>query len=114
MANTPQVYASASGELGRWEDGLEGNYWSDYAGVDLNHDGIEDSWYDVADNATDHYPLMGHFHRFKTSVEELVNVVANSTVTQFNYTESKGWVTIQVRNTSAEQTVEFCRGHRAA
>ncbi len=52
---------------------------------------------------------MGMFHSFNTSVGEYVNVVSNSTVTYFNYAESKGWITIQVRNATAEQAFGFCR-----
>jgi parallel beta-helix repeat protein len=43
-----------------WDDGYlsGGNYWSDYAGVDANHDGIGDTPYVIDTNNTDHYPLM--------------------------------------------------------
>jgi hypothetical protein len=36
------------------------NYWSDYTGVDANHDGIGDTPYVIDANNTkkDHYPLM--------------------------------------------------------
>jgi len=29
------------GDIDAWDDGVEDNYWSNYTGVDLNHDGIE-------------------------------------------------------------------------
>jgi parallel beta-helix repeat protein len=43
-----------------WDDGYPsgGNYWSDYNGVDANHDGIGDISYVIDANNTDHYPLM--------------------------------------------------------
>ena len=41
-----------------WDNGLEGNYWWNYTGVDLNGDGIGDTPYIIDSNFTDQYPLM--------------------------------------------------------
>jgi len=48
------------GRNNSWDDGFEGNYWSDYEGMDLNNDGIGDSPYFIfgKSNSTDRYPLM--------------------------------------------------------
>jgi parallel beta-helix repeat protein len=41
-----------------WDNGLEGNYWSNYAGEDLDGDGIGDTPYAVGEDNVDNYPLM--------------------------------------------------------
>jgi parallel beta-helix repeat protein len=68
--NTVQVTSYSYG--GIWDDGSEGNYWSNYNGTDTNGDGIGDSPYVVIESYSydwdpsivkgstdiDHYPLM--------------------------------------------------------
>lgn len=41
-----------------WDDGREGNYWSNYTGTDLFGDGIGDTPHTVFENYTDYHPLM--------------------------------------------------------
>jgi parallel beta-helix repeat protein len=71
-----------------WDNGVEGNYWSDYNGTDSDQDGIGDTPYvipaTVNENNTDHYPLMGCFQSFNVvlpsrKIEE-VDIVSNLTV----------------------------------
>jgi len=103
-----------------WDDGYPsgGNYWSDYAGVDLfsgpyqnetGSDGIGDTSYVIDENNTDRYPLMGPFNSFNTSVGYPVDIISNSTIQNFQYFKSNRTIVMHVSNVTANQTVGFCR-----
>jgi parallel beta-helix repeat protein len=49
---------NASESPHNWDDGKEGNFWSDYDGTDSNNDGIGDSPYVVDALNQDRYPLL--------------------------------------------------------
>jgi hypothetical protein len=92
-----------------WDDGVSGNYWSDYNGTDLNHDGIGDFPYFIDGNNVDDHPLMGVFSSFNTASGEQVSVVSNSTVDDFTCFESNKTIVLHVSNTTADQTYGFYR-----
>jgi parallel beta-helix repeat protein len=104
--NTNQVQVDPDYER-TWEDGIEGNYWDDYLSVDSNHDGIGDTAYVIDDNNTDHFPLMGPFHSYNTSLDAYVNVISNSSVKGFEY--NPGTIRFFVSNMTGDQTIGFCR-----
>lgn len=55
--NTHQTYLNGA-LYNKWDDGCEGNYWSDYHGNDSDHDGVGDTPYVIDSNNIDHCPLM--------------------------------------------------------
>jgi len=92
-----------------WDNGLEGNYWSDYDGIDSNQDGIGDTSHILNADNTDHFPLMGTFNSFNALLDYHVEVISNSTVENFKYFESNSTIKLYVSNMTTNQTFGFCR-----
>jgi len=107
-----------------WDNGYPsgGNYWSDYTGVDLKSgsnqdqpgsDGIGDTSHirSLVD-CTDRYPLMSPFKTFDAGtwngVAYSVDVVSNSTVSDFNFNPSEGPF-IRFNMTGSSGTTGFSR-----
>jgi nitrous oxidase accessory protein NosD len=57
------------GEGNSWDNGEEGNFWSDYEGIDADGDGIGDTSYIIDDRRPDRYPLMAPFEVDSVTVE---------------------------------------------
>ena len=55
LNNTNQVFALESANV--WDNGVEGNYWSNYADKDLDRNGIGDESYVIDGSNRDSYPL---------------------------------------------------------
>lgn len=106
--NTNQAFASDALN-NTFDDGIEGNYWSNYTGVDLNHDGIGESHLSINENNQDNYPLMGMFHIFRTSLNYSVNVISNFTIRGFQYVQSNSTIKLHVSSKTANQTLGFYR-----
>ena len=104
--NTQNAYAQNS--TNTWDNGLEGNYWSNYTGSDLNEDGIGDAAFEIDVENVDNFPLMGMFHSYYAEWGN-VDVVSNSTVLDFKYDKSNSTIMLHVTNMTADQISGFCR-----
>ncbi|MGQ9459642.1 MAG: right-handed parallel beta-helix repeat-containing protein [Candidatus Bathyarchaeaceae archaeon] len=85
--NTKQVDLGNS-SFNAWDNGAEGNYWSDNNGTDSDKDGIGDIPYNINVNNTDRYPLMGMFSDFPVTWEGEtyhVTTISNSTVSNLQF-----------------------------
>jgi parallel beta-helix repeat protein len=89
--NYQSVFSESSTDV--WDDGVEGNYWSDYNGTDLysgpyqnqtGSDGIGDTPYVIDASNNDSRPLMGTFSSFGTQLGN-VCTVSNSTISDFQF-----------------------------
>ena len=48
-----------SGDVNQWDNGMHGNYWDDYYGIDVDDDGIGETPYAISSGEnTDNFPLM--------------------------------------------------------
>jgi parallel beta-helix repeat protein len=104
--NTYQLQTFSS--LTIWDNGAEGNYWSDYDGQDaLFPWGIGDSQYLAAG---DNYPLMGVFTNFTIAYESQkyhLSTISNSTILNFQFDELHIKASFNI--TGPNGTIGFCR-----
>jgi len=93
--------------INTWDNGYPsgGNYWYNHNGTDSNHDGIGDSWYEIDENNTDHYPLMGMFSNFNATSEYHVQTICNSSISEFQYNGTSISFNVSGKNSTAG----FCR-----
>lgn len=101
--------ASNYNSVNLWDNGFEGNFWSHYTGTDNDSDGVGDVPNVLDSTNRDDYPLVGMFDSFNTSLGYDVGIVSNSTIDEFEYIEASRTIGLRVSNTTANQTIGFCR-----
>ena len=112
--NFNNIYQISNDEKNVWDDGNQGNYWSDYAGQDGNGDGLGDLPYVIDPNNRDKHPLMGTFSILNVASESethQITTICNSTISGFRFeigTET-GSKIIRFNVTGEVGTIGFCR-----
>jgi len=95
-----------------WDNGAEGNYWSDHAGTDANRDGIGDTPYTIDENSQDNYPLMAMFQKLNVIENQSyeIGAVCNSAISnlQCNYNPDNTINALSFNVNGSEET-GFCR-----
>jgi parallel beta-helix repeat protein len=101
------------GLINTWDNGREGNYWSNFAGYDSG-DGTSNKTYQVSARNIDRHPLMGSFSGFDAASggeTYRISIISNSTISDFKFGigEETGNKIIQFNVTGKESTVGFSR-----
>jgi parallel beta-helix repeat protein len=96
-----------------WDNGYEGNYWTEYEGQDSNSDGIGDTPYSFAEEQ-DKYPLMGMYYEYPISFQGTaheVELVCNLVIVNLLYDgqsdSNSAAITLNVEHDIEE--LWFCR-----
>lgn len=61
LNNIQNVWIAPGVPVNYWDNGQQGNFWSNFQGADSNHDGISETPYIFTANNSDNHPLMYPF-----------------------------------------------------
>jgi len=105
VGNTIQAIAAYPNS---WDNGLEGNFWGSYLGLDANFDGIDDAPRVMDVNNTDRYPLLGRFYSYESFKGLPVETVSNSSINDLTFFRHNSTIKIEV-DAVEDQGYGFCR-----
>lgn len=97
-----------AGYTNSWDNGLEGNFWGDYLGLDANFDGIDDVAHEIDANNTDRHPLLGRFYSYEPFKGRPVEIVSNSSINDFTFFTHNLTMKIEI-DPVEDQGHGFCR-----
>jgi len=105
--NKHQVSNFHGSETNSWDNGSEGNFWSDYNGTDNDGDGIGDAPYLIDENNQDNYPLMSPDSANPSLSYKLVvdSVPSGVTFTADNITCTAPWSETYDKTTAVSLTM---------
>jgi parallel beta-helix repeat protein len=104
-------------ETNVWDNGVEGNYWSDYTSrysdaTEIDCSGIGDTPFVINEANVDHYPLIVPIEFFDAGVWEwtsyFVGVISNSSVSDFYFNPLEGSF-LRFNVTASQGASYFCR-----
>jgi parallel beta-helix repeat protein len=96
--------------LNVWDNGFEGNFWSNYTGSDVDRDGLGDTPQIIDDSNRDYHPLLGPFYNFSIYHEGKlydVTLISNSTILKLVFETANHTIRLTVNGTNG--TFGFCR-----
>jgi len=102
ILNKPYQVKPLAGVSNKWDDGVEGNFWSDYYGFDSNGDGIGDTpYYELPWWGVDDYPLIMPWNITRVLQAEIgeehpITLQSNCTITSFNFNSSLKQISFRI------------------
>jgi parallel beta-helix repeat protein len=109
--NTEHAQKDVYTNVNIWDNGHEGNYWSNYTGLDSDQDGIGDTPHELYELNEDRYPLIAPISIFDAGTwndtEQQINVISNSTITDFQLNTPQAKISFNA--TGDTPSIGFCR-----
>ncbi len=108
LNNRIQLYSLASSNT--WDNGAEGNYWSDYAGKDPDGDGVGET--QLPHLGVDYYPLIEPWRTIRVfgilwgETTYYTVIASNSTISRFSFSQPRGQMSFNA--TGPSSTTGFC------
>jgi hypothetical protein len=112
LNNTHSFIIQCNGTI--WDNGYEGNYWSDHSGTDANQDGIDDTPYTLPLGGQDLHPLEATFRAYEFQTQETtftaeIICAANITDFQFVLTGNNSEISFKTHIPSVQSSTTVCR-----